>query len=193
MLRRLYDWALSLADKPHALWVMAAISFADSSFLPLPPDFLLIPMSIAKPKKAWWFAFVCTIASVAGAVLGYAIGAYLWDTLGQWLIKLYGMEGKAAQFRQLYAEWGAWVIVIKGFTPIPYKLVTIVSGLAGYDFPAFVLLSLLTRGARFFVLAVLLNRFGDPVRQALDRHLTVIVSACLVVLFGGVLASLYLF
>jgi membrane protein YqaA with SNARE-associated domain len=193
MLRRLYEWALSLADKSHAVWVMAAISFADSSFLPLPPDFLLIPMAIAKPKRALYYALICTLASVAGAVLGYAIGAFLWDTVGQWLIKLYGYENKVEYFRQLYAQWGAWVIVIKGFTPIPYKLVTIVSGFAGYNFAAFIGLSLLTRGARFVLLAVLLNRFGDKVRHALDRHLTVLVSAALVVLFGGVLASVYLF
>ena len=193
MLRRLYEWALSLVEKPHAIWVMGAISFADSSFLPLPPDFLLIPMAIARPKRAWLYAAVCTIASVAGAVLGYAIGAYLWDTLGQWLIKIYGLQAKADDFRQLYAQWGAGVIVVKGFTPIPYKLVTIVSGFAGYNFTAFLVLSLLTRGARFFAIAVVLNRYNEQVRHALDRHLTVIVSAGLVALFAGVIASLYLF
>ncbi|MBV8765308.1 MAG: DedA family protein [Hyphomicrobiales bacterium] len=193
MLRRLYEWALSLVEKPHAIWVMAAISFADSSFLPLPPDFLLIPMSVARPKRALTYAIVCTIASVAGAVLGYAIGAFLWDTLGQWIIKIYGLQGKVGTFRDLYAQWGAWVIIIKGFTPIPYKLVTIVSGFAGYNFTAFILLSLITRGARFLAIAVVLNRFGDQVRHALDRHLTMIVSAGLVALFGGVVASLYFF
>ncbi|MBV9740321.1 MAG: DedA family protein [Hyphomicrobiales bacterium] len=193
MLRRLYEWALSLVEKPHAIWVMAAISFADSSFLPLPPDFLLIPMSVARPKRALTYAIVCTIASVAGAVLGYAIGAFLWDTLGQWIIKIYGLQGKVGTFRELYAQWGAWVIIIKGFTPIPYKLVTIVSGFAGYNFTAFILLSLITRGARFLAIAVVLNRFGDQVRHALDRHLTMIVSAGLVALFGGVVASLYFF
>jgi membrane protein YqaA with SNARE-associated domain len=193
MLRRLYEWALSLVEKPHAIWVMGAISFADSSFLPLPPDFLLIPMTIAKPKRALTYAIVCTIASVAGAMLGYAIGAFLWDTLGHWLIRIYGLEGKVEAFRQLYAQWGAWVIIIKGFTPIPYKLVTIVSGFAGYNFAAFVALSILTRGARFLMIAMVLSRFGDQVRHVLDRHLTVIVSAGLVALFGGVIASLYLF
>jgi len=150
-------------------------------------------MSIARPQRAMHYALVCTLTSVAGAVLGYAIGYLLWDTLGQWLIKLYGYQSKVDYFRQLYAEYGAWVILIKGFTPIPYKLVTIVSGFAGYNFLAFLGLSLLTRGARFFVLALLLTRYGDKVRAALDRHLTVLVSACLVVLLGGVVASLYLF
>jgi len=193
MLRRLYDWALSFADKPYAVPVMATISFADSSFLPLVPDVLLVPMVLGKPRKAMYYAAVCTLASVAGAVLGYMIGAFLWNTLGQWLIKIYGGQEKAELFRQLYAEWGAWVIVIKGFTPIPYKLVTIVSGFAGYNFPAFIALSLLTRGARFFALAFILQRYGSPVREILDRHLSTIVSLFLVILVGGVLASIYLF
>ena len=193
MLNRLYEWALSLAGKPHAIWVMAAISFADSSFLPLPPDFLLIPMVLARPKRAVFYAIVCSIASVAGAALGYAIGALLYDTVGQWLIKLYGYQDKVDYFQQLYAQYGAWVILIKGFTPIPYKLVTIVSGFAQYNFAAFMALSLLTRGARFFLIAVLLNRYRDQVHNVLDKHLPIIVSAALVFLFGGVLASMYLF
>jgi len=193
LLNRLYEWALSLAGKPQATWVMAAISFADSSFLPLPPDFLLVPMVIAKPGRAVFYATVCTIASVLGAALGYAIGHLLWDTVAQWLIKLYGYQDKVEYFRQLYAQYGAWVILIKGFTPIPYKLVTIVSGFAGYDFAAFMGLSLLTRGARFFVLSLLLNRFRDQVHYALDRYLPMILIAALVLLFGGVVASIYLF
>ena len=136
---------------------------------------------------------MCSIASVAGAALGYAIGALLYDTVGQWLIKLYGYQDKVDYFRQLYAEYGAWVILIKGFTPIPYKLVTIVSGFAHYNFAAFMALSLLTRGARFFLIAVLLNRYRDQVHNVLDKHLPIIVSAALVFLFGGVLASMYLF
>jgi membrane protein YqaA with SNARE-associated domain len=191
MLRRLYEWALSLVEKPHAIWVMAAISFADSSFLPLPPDFLLIPMSVARPKRALHYAIVCTIASVAGAVLGYAIGAFLWDTVGQWIIKIYHLQDKVDGFRQCYSRWGGWVIVIKGFTPIPYKLVTIVSGFAGYSFVAFVALSALTRGARFLAIAVVLRRFGDQVRHALDRHLAIIITAALLLLVGGVIASFY--
>jgi membrane protein YqaA with SNARE-associated domain len=193
MLKRFYEWALSLAGTPYAVWLMAAISFADSSFLPLPPDFLLIPMVIALPNRAILYAIVCTAASVLGAVLGYAIGALLWDTVGQWLIKLYGYQDKVEYFRQLYAQWGAWVILVKGFTPIPYKLVTIVSGFAGYNFTAFILLSLLTRGARFFVLALLLARYRNEVRHLLDHHLPAILSVALVLLFGGVVASIYLF
>jgi membrane protein YqaA with SNARE-associated domain len=194
MLNRLYEWALSLAGKPHAIWVMAAISFADSSFLPLPPDFLLVPMVMARPKRAVFYAAVCSVASVAGAALGYAIGALLYDTVGEWVMELNRIpRDKVDYFQQLYAQYGAWVILIKGFTPIPYKLVTIVSGFAHYNFAAFMALSLLTRGARFFLIAVLLNRYRDQVHNVLDKHLPIIVSAALVFLFGGVLASMYLF
>jgi membrane protein YqaA with SNARE-associated domain len=192
MLRRLYEWALSFADKPYGVWVMAAISFADSSFLPLVPDVLLAPMVLGRPAKAYYYAIICTLASVAGAVLGYAVGAFLWDTLGQWLIRFYHLESKMEDFRALYAQYGAWVILLKGFTPIPYKLVTIVSGFAGYNFIAFIVLSLLTRGARFLALAWILVRYGEQVRGALDRHLAVIVTALLILLVGGIVVALYL-
>ncbi len=125
MLRRIYDWCIDAADKPYALWILAAVSFAESSFFPVPPDIMLLPMSLAQPKRAWWFAAVCTIASVAGGVLGYAIGALLYDSLGHWLITLYGLTDKVETFRASYAEWGAVIILVKGLTPIPYKLVTI--------------------------------------------------------------------
>ncbi len=153
MLKRTYDWCIDAADKPYALWILAAVSFAESSFFPIPPDIMLLPMSLARPKKAWWFATVCTIASVAGGVLGYAIGALLYDSIGQWLITLYGLSDKVETFRASYAEWGAVIILLKGLTPIPYKLVTITSGFAGYNIWLFVLCSIVARGGRFFVVA----------------------------------------
>src|SRR5215470_6462421 len=142
MLRRLYDWCVAAADKPYAIWILGLVSFAESSFFPVPPDVMLIPMALAQPRKAWMFALVCTIASVAGGLLGYAIGALLYDSIGGWIIKLYGYGDRVEQFRAAYAEWGAWIILIKGFTPIPYKLVTITSGFANYNFFWFVVLSL---------------------------------------------------
>jgi membrane protein YqaA with SNARE-associated domain len=145
MLKRIYDWCIDAADKPYALWILAAVSFAESSFFPIPPDIMLLPMSLARPKRAWWFAAVCTIASVAGGVVGYAIGALLYDSLGQWLINLYGLSGKVEAFRQSYAEWGAVIILLKGLTPIPYKLVTITSGFAGYNLWLFILCSIVAR------------------------------------------------
>lgn len=168
--RRLYHWTLSLAESRHAPTALGAIAFAESSFFPIPPDTILVPMSLARPKRAWVYALICTIASVAGGVLGYAIGALLFETVGKWLIGIYGYGDRVEEIRALYAQWGWAVIVFKGLTPIPYKIVTITSGLLAYNLPAFIILSLLTRGARFFILAVLLDRFGDPIRVLLDKY-----------------------
>jgi membrane protein YqaA with SNARE-associated domain len=171
MLRRLYDWCIRAADKPHASWALGIVSFAESSFFPIPPDVMLIPMALARPDKAWLYATICTITSVTGGVLGYLIGAVLYDSVGSWLIQLYGYGDKVEAFRAAYAEYGAWIILIKGFTPIPYKIVTIASGFSGYDFLAFVVLSIITRGMRFFVLAFLLNRYGAWAREFIEKRL----------------------
>jgi membrane protein YqaA with SNARE-associated domain len=175
MFRRLYDWTLSLAQSPRAPVALAAVAFAESSFFPIPPDVLLVPMALAKPKRAWHYATICTIASVLGGLLGYAIGYLLYDTVGKWLIGLYGYGQKVDALRAFYAEWGALFILIKGVTPIPYKLVTIVSGLLEYNLLLFIVLSVITRGARFFLVAALLNRFGDQARAMLDRHFGVFI------------------
>ncbi|MGD0721125.1 MAG: YqaA family protein [Roseiarcus sp.] len=185
MFKRLYHWILSISESPHAPFALAAIAFAESSFFPLPPDLILIPMSLAAPKRAWRYASICTVASVAGGMVGYGIGALLYDTLGQWLIHLYGYADRMAALKETYARWGALVILIKGFTPIPFKLVTIVSGLLGYNFAMFVALSFLTRGARFFILAGALNRFGDPLRLALERHFAVFLGTIAIVIVLG--------
>src|SRR3954467_13538825 len=169
MLKRIYEWCIDAAHKPYALWIMAAMAFAESSFFPVPPDVMLIPMSLAKPQRAWLFAGVCTAASVIGGLVGYAIGALLYDSLGQWLIQLYGLGGKVEAFRASYSEWGAVIILLKGLTPIPYKLVTITSGFAGYNIWLFILCSIVARGGRFFVVAILLNRYGDLIRSELEK------------------------
>lgn len=193
MLRRLYYWTLSLSGKPGALWALAAVSFAESSFFPIPPDILLVPMALAKREKAWLYAAVCTIASVAGGLLGYAIGALLYDSVGNWLISAYGYGDKVEAFRHAYAEYGQWIILLKGLTPIPYKLVTITSGFAGYNLLWFVALSVVTRGLRFYILAGLLARFGEPLRRLLERHLALIVALFAVGLLGGCVASKFFF
>jgi membrane protein YqaA with SNARE-associated domain len=193
MLRRLYDWTLALASRPRAAWALGAVSFAESSFFPIPPDVLLIPMVLARPERAWFYVLVCTVTSVAGGLLGYAIGALLYESLGQWLITLYGLGSEAETFRKTYAEYGHWVILIKGVTPIPYKLVTITSGFAGYDLVWFTILSVITRGARFAIVAGVLNIFGDPIRRLLDRHLSAVMTAIVVGIVGGFVAFKYLF
>jgi membrane protein YqaA with SNARE-associated domain len=185
MLRRLYDWCIAAADKPRALWIVALISFAESSFFPVPPDVMLIPMSLARPKKAWLYALVCTVTSVAGGVVGYAIGAWLYDSVGHWLIALYGYGDKVDAFRAAYAEYGAWIIVLKGLTPIPYKVVTITSGFADYNLWLFILFSIIARGGRFFIVAILLTRYGDTIRTAIEERLGFWVAVGAVLLIGG--------
>ncbi|MGB3490150.1 MAG: YqaA family protein [Xanthobacteraceae bacterium] len=185
MLKRLYDWFIAAADKPSALWIMGAVSFAESSFFPIPPDVMLVPMSLARPQRAWLYAVVCTLTSVAGGMLGYAIGAGLYDSVGLWLMHLYGLTDKVEAFRESYAEWGAWIIIGKGLTPIPYKLVTITSGFAGYNVWLFILCSLIARGGRFFIVAVLLNRYGDVIRAEIERRLGFWVGVGAVVLVLG--------
>jgi membrane protein YqaA with SNARE-associated domain len=192
MLRRIYDWCVASADKPYALWVLGAVSFAESSFFPVPPDIMLLPMSLARPQRAWLFATLCTVASVAGGVLGYAIGALLYDSVGQWLINLYGLAGKVEAFRASYAEWGAWIIIGKGLTPIPYKLVTITSGFAGYNLGLFILCSIIARGGRFFVVAILLNRYGDIIRAEIEKRLGLWVSLLAAVLIAGFIVAVRL-
>ena len=189
MLKRIYDWCIGAADKPYALWILAGVAFAESSFFPVPPDIMLLPMSLARPQRAWVFAAVCTVASVAGGVLGYAIGALLYDSLGHWLINLYGLSGKVEAFRASYAQWGAVIILVKGLTPIPYKLVTITSGFAGYNIWLFVLCSIIARGGRFFVVAILLNRYGEWIRVRIERHLTLWVALFAIVLVLGFIVA----
>jgi len=193
MLRRIYDWCIAAADKPYALWLMAAVSFAESSFFPVPPDIMLVPMALARPQRAWVYAAVCTVASVAGGVLGYAIGSLLYDSVGQWLIGLYGYGDKVDAFRASYAQYGAWIILLKGLTPIPYKIVTITSGFAGYNIWLFVLLSLITRGARFFIAAILLNRYGETIRHHIEKRLGLWVAIGAAVLVAGFIVAFKLF
>ena len=193
MLRRLYDWCLAAAEKPYATWLMGFVSFVESSFFPIPPDTMLIPMSLARPDKAYFYATMCTLTSVAGGVLGYVIGAWLYDSLGLWLIKLYGYGDKVEAFRESYALWGGWIILLKGITPIPYKIVTITSGFAGYNVFLFVLFSFVARGMRFYLAAFLLNRYGMRARTIIEERLTFWFTVSLGVLVVGIVGALYLF
>jgi membrane protein YqaA with SNARE-associated domain len=193
LLRRLYNWCLEAAHKPYALVSLSAVAFAESSFFPIPPDIMLIPMALARPQRAYLMAAWCTAASVMGGLLGYAIGALLYDSVGAWLIQIYGYGDKVEAFRTAYAEWGAWIILLKGLTPIPYKVVTITSGFAGYNLGLFFVFSVITRGARFFVLAFLLHRYGDQARHIIERQLGLWTMAFAAVVVIGLVAALYLF
>jgi membrane protein YqaA with SNARE-associated domain len=193
MLRRAYNWCIGAAHKPHALWLMGAVSFVESSFFPVPPDAMLIPMALARPERAWSYATLCTAASVAGGVLGYAIGALLYDTLGHWLISLYGYGDKVEAFREAYAKWGTWIILLKGVTPIPYKIVTITSGFAGYNLALFIVFSIVARGTRFYFTAFLINRYGARAREIIEKRLEMWFALSVAVLLAGIFAAVYLF
>jgi membrane protein YqaA with SNARE-associated domain len=185
MIRRLYEWTLRSAETPHALLALIAVSFAESSFFPIPPDILLIPMVLAQRKRAFILAAYCTAASVAGGILGYAIGSLLYESVGKWIINLYGYANGVETFRQTYAEWGAWIILIKGLTPIPYKLVTIASGFSGYNFGLFVLLSIITRGLRFCIFAGLLAYYGEPIRDFMEKRLEAVMLGLAAIIVSG--------
>lgn len=185
MFRRLYNWTLRVARHRHAIPGMAAVSFAESSFFPIPPDVMLVPMVLARRDQAYLIAAVCTAASVAGGLFGYAIGYFLYDSLGVWLINLYGMHDAAAEYQAWYAEYGTWIILVKGLTPIPFKLVTIASGLAQFNLALFIAMATITRGVRFFLIAALLKRYGAPIQRFIDERLTLVSWGFLGLLVGG--------
>jgi membrane protein YqaA with SNARE-associated domain len=188
MLRRLYDKTLRLAASPNAPWWLAAVAFIESSVFPIPPDAVLIPMVLARPDRAWRLALICTLGSVAGGALGYLIGYAVFDQLARPVIDFYGYGQKFVAFQDLYARWGLWVILIKGMTPIPYKIVTIASGAAHFNFAVFMAASLATRAARFFLVAGLLKAFGPPIRDFIERRLTLVTSVAAAGVVGGFLA-----
>lgn len=191
MLRRLYDWTMTQAAGPHATRALAVVSFLESSIFPIPPDAMLVPMVLAEPRRAWHIALVATIASVLGGLAGYAIGYFLFETLGEWIIRVYGLGDKFEEFRHTWNEWGVWIILIKGLTPIPYKLVTIASGLANFNVAIFILASILTRGARFFLVAALLRQFGTPIRTFIEERLTLVTTSFAGLIVVGFLVLRY--
>ncbi len=185
MLRRLYDWTMGLAGRRHALWALALISFIESSIFPIPPDVLLVPMVLAKRRRAWLIAGVATAASVLGGLAGYAIGYFLFESLGRPLLAFYGYEGKFASFQSYYNEWGAWIVGAGGLTPLPYKVITIASGVTALDLGVFILASVVARGLRFFIEAALLWRFGEPIRGFIERHMGKLAVLFFVLLIGA--------
>jgi membrane protein YqaA with SNARE-associated domain len=193
MFQRLYDWTLSLATHRHAMRALAVVSFVESSVFPIPPDALLIPMVLADRARAWRMAAVCTVASVLGGILGYVIGYFLFETVGRPILDFYGYQEEFQRFADAYNEWGLWIILIKGLTPIPYKLVSIASGVAHFDPVVFLLASIATRGARFFLVAALLRRFGPPIRGFVEKNLTAVATTALLLIVGGFVAVKYLF
>jgi membrane protein YqaA with SNARE-associated domain len=192
-IRALYDWMMRNATGKNAWRALAGFTFAEASFFPIPTDIMLIPMVMADRQRAWALAAWCTLWSVLGGIAGYAIGAFLFDTVGQWLVRVYGMGQGLADFHDWYARYGAWAILIKGFLPIPYKLVTIASGFAHYSFALFVLLSIVTRGGRYFLIAGLLYWKGEEARRFIEKRLEATLFVFLLAVVLGFLAVKYLF
>jgi len=183
---------MRLAHHPRAAWALFAVSFAESSFFPIPPDAMLIPMVLADRRKAWFYALICTIASVLGALLGYWIGFTLYETIGKPIIAFYHLDVAMQGFIDDFNKYGLWIILIKGLTPIPYKLVTIASGVAGFALTPFILASIVTRGFRFFLVAGLLYFFGEPIRDFIERRLTLVTTVFIILVVGGFVALKYL-
>ena len=192
MIRRLYDWTLSLSAHPRALWALAAVSFVESSFFPIPPDIIMIPMILAQPRKAWLIALVCTVSSVLGGLFGYFIGAALFDTIGQAIFDFYGKADAVTAFNDRFIAYGAWAVLVAGVTPFPYKVITIMSGWTGLSIPVFIASSIVARGLRFFIVAALLWKFGEPIRLFIEKYLGLLFTLFVVLLIGGFYAVSYL-
>ena len=185
MLQKTYDWILAFANHPYAIYMLAAVSFAESSFFPIPPDPLYIAMLLARRERSWELALICTLSSVIGGWLGDAIGYGLYETLGEFIIETYGLQAAFDRFQESFNEWGFWIVALKGLTPIPYKVVTIACGVTGLNFTSFTIASLMARGFRFFLLAALFWYFGPPIKDYIDKNLTFVTLTSLALLVGG--------
>jgi len=192
MLKRLYDRTLALADHPRAIWALALVSFVESSVFPIPPDVLMIPMILARPHRAWVIAGVALVASVLGGLLGYAIGAFAYESIGQPILEAMGKGDAMTAFNQKFNDFGFWAVLAAGVTPFPYKVITIMSGWTGMPIFTFVATSILARALRFFVLAGLLRAFGEPVREFIESRLNLVFTVFVVLLVGGFLVVKYL-
>lgn len=192
MITRSYNLLMKLASSPRAILWLALVSFVEASVFPIPPDVMLIPMVLATPTRWWKIAGVATIASVIGGWLGYEIGATLYDTIGQKVIGLYHLEDAFAAFQAKFQEWGGWIVLAKGATPIPFKLVTIASGVVHLDPLIFTLSAIGSRAFRFFLVAALLRRFGEPIREFVEKRLVLLTTVFVVLLIGGFVALRWL-
>ncbi|MCV2876844.1 DedA family protein [Rhodobacteraceae bacterium XHP0102] len=185
MLRGLYNWTMGLAGHRHALWALAIVSFTESSFFPIPPDILMIPMILARPNRAFLIASVCLIASVLGGIAGYAIGALFYEQLGAPILAALGKTDAMLEFNTRFNDLGFWPVLIAGLTPFPYKVITIMSGWTGLPIGTFIITSIIARGIRFFVIAALLRQYGEPLRDFIERRLGLMFTLFIVILLGG--------
>ena len=191
-MKKLYDWTLRMSDHPRALWVLAFIAFLESSVFPIPPDVLMIPMILANPRRAWLIAGVATLASVVGGMLGYAIGAFAFDTIGEPILTSMGKAHAMEEFNQTFVDAGFWAVLGAGITPFPYKVITIMAGWTGMPLATFAVTSVIARAFRFFVLAILLWYFGPPIRTFIEKRLGLMFTLLFLALIGGFAAIRFL-
>ncbi len=192
MIRRLYDWVISLANHPRALWALAIVAFVESSVFPIPPDVMMIPMILARPSRAWLIAGIALSASVLGGLLGYAIGALAFDTVGAPILAALGKGDAMAEFSTRFNDMGFWAVLGAGVTPFPFKVITIMSGWTGMSLATFIVTAILARALRFYIVAALLWKFGAPIREFIERRLPLVFTVCLILLFGGFFMVRYL-
>ncbi len=188
MIRKLYDWTISMADHPRALWVLAFVAFVESSVFPIPPDVLMIPMSLAAPSRAWLIASVALVSSVMGGMAGYAIGAFAYEGLGRPILEALGKGGAMDAFNTRFNDFGFWAVLTAGVTPFPYKVITIMSGWTGMPLATFIATSILARGLRFFIVAGLLWKYGEPIRDFIEKRLGLMFTLFVLLLVGGFVA-----
>jgi membrane protein YqaA with SNARE-associated domain len=192
IIKELYDWTLNRSRHPKAKWFLAIISFTESSFFPIPPDILLIPMIIAKKTNAFLYAFICTISSVVGGIFGYCIGLFFFNSLGLLILNYYGLTDQFLNFENYYSKYGVWIILGAGFTPFPFKFITIASGFFNFNIIFFIGISLIARGLRFYILAFLLNIFGESIDKLINKYFNFLVSIFFILLVGSIMIIKFL-
>ncbi len=185
--RNLYNWTLKKSSQKEAPWFLALISFAESSFFPIPPDIILIPMALAQRTKAFLYALICTLSSVVGGIFGYLIGYFLFNSIGIILVDFYALNESIEKFQNYYLLYGAWIVIIAGFTPFPFKVITIASGLFQLNIFIFIFCSVISRGARFYIIALLLKVFGEKIRIFIDKYFNFLTILFFVLLIGSIL------
>ncbi|MBO0739889.1 MAG: DedA family protein [Hyphomicrobiaceae bacterium] len=193
MIERLYNWMMDMARHDGAPKALFCIAFVESSVFPIPPDVMLIPMVLARRSKAWAYATIATVGSVIGGVAGYAIGYYVFELIGEPILNFYGYGQKYGQMQALFDAWGPWILIAKGWTPFPYKVLTIAAGVFKMSLGSFILASIVARAMRFYLVAGLLYWFGAPIRDFIERRLTLVTTAFVVLLVGGFVAIRYAF
>ena len=185
--RKLYNWTLNKARHKNASWFLVTVSFAESSFFPIPPDVLLIPMVLANRLRAWFYALICTLSSVTGGIIGYLIGFLFYSNIGSLIVDLYGLSNSFDNFENYYNQWGFWIVLGGGFTPFPFKFITIASGVFGLNIFLFIIVAIIARGLRFYLISSLLFIFGDKIRNIIDKYFNLLVSLFFILLIGSIL------